>query len=241
MSRNARSGAPKNAARKPSDGKTGSGKPSAGKPDASKTGAGKTGPGKAAQRKPAARKNALTEKQTPWGTIGFFSVIGVVAALAIGFAFMQARSSADGPKIAGMVSKDETNRDHVSTSVKYDTNPPIGGAHDPLWQNCGVYTSALRNENAVHALEHGAVWITYRPDLPKDQVVKLSAKVGATAYTLLSPYPGLDAPIALSAWGKQLKVQNADDKRVDEFLRAFVQGPQTQEPGAACTGGKATP
>ncbi|MFC5186514.1 DUF3105 domain-containing protein [Actinomadura harenae] len=228
MSKNARSGAPKNSPRQ--------GKPAAGKTTGSKTGADKS-----ASQKPPARKNALTERQTPWGTITFFTVIGLVAAVAIGFAFMQTRSSADGPKIAGLVTKDETNRDHVTTPVKYDTNPPIGGAHDPLWQNCGVYTSALRNENAVHALEHGAVWITYRPDLPTDQVVKLSAKVGATAYTLLSPYPGLDSPIALSAWGKQLKVQSAGDPRVDEFLRAFVRGPQTPEPGAACTGGKATP
>ncbi|RFU39141.1 DUF3105 domain-containing protein [Actinomadura logoneensis] len=204
-------------------------------------GSGRPAGGGSAPRKPAPRKNALTERQTPWGAIAFFTVIGLVAAVAIGFAFLQARSSGDGAKIAGLVSKEETNRDHVQTSVKYDTTPPIGGAHDPLWQNCGVYTAALRNENAVHALEHGAVWITYRPDLPTDQVVKLSAKVGATPYTLLSPYPGLDAPLVLSAWGKQLKVQSADDGRVDAFLKAFVRGPQTPEPGAACTGGKATP
>ncbi|WP_084338314.1 DUF3105 domain-containing protein [Actinomadura oligospora] len=233
MSENARPNAPKNTPNK--------GKPAAGKATAAKSAAAKPASGKSGGKKPPQRKNALTERQTPWGTIAFFTVIGLVAAVAIGFAFTQARSSADGAKIAGLVSKEETNRDHVQTSVKYDSTPPMGGAHDPLWQNCGVYTSALRNENAVHALEHGAVWITYRPDLPKDQVVKLSAKVGATAYTLLSPYPGLDTPVALSAWGKQLKVQSANDKRVDEFLRAFVQGPQTQEPGAACTGGKATP
>ncbi|MFC4913561.1 DUF3105 domain-containing protein [Actinomadura gamaensis] len=216
MPKNSRSGVPGN----------GSSKPSASR---------KSGPGR-----PAPRKNALTEKQTPWGTIAFFSVIGLVAAVAIGFAFMQTRSSADGAEIKGLVSKDEPGREHVATSVTYDANPPMGGNHDPVWQNCGVYTSPLRNENAVHSLEHGAVWITYRPDLPKDQVVKLSAKVGATAYTLLSPYPGLDAPIALSAWGKQVKVQDAGDERVDQFLRAFVRGPQTPEPGAPCTGGKAT-
>ncbi|MEV5575889.1 DUF3105 domain-containing protein [Spirillospora sp. NPDC052269] len=237
MSKNARSNAPKNT---PNKGKPAAGKSATGKPSTGKSPAGKPSAGKSAAGKSAPRKNALTERQTPWGTIAFFTVIGLVVAVAIGFAFNQNRSSAAGAKIEGLVSKEEKNRDHVKTPVKYDTNPPIGGAHDPLWQNCGVYTSALRNENAVHSLEHGAVWITYRPDLPQDQVVKLSAKVGATAYTLLSPYPGLDAPVVLSAWGKQLKVQSANDERVDEFLRAFVQGPQTQEPGAACSGGKAT-
>ena len=49
--------------------------------------------------------------------------------------------------------------------VAYRYSPPIGGRHDAVWATCTgvVYPRALRNENAVHALEHGAVWITYRP------------------------------------------------------------------------------
>ncbi|MGK5557449.1 DUF3105 domain-containing protein [Actinomadura kijaniata] len=198
-------------------------------------------------RRPAARngrpaRNALNQRHVPWGGIAFFTVIGLVAAVAITFAFLQSRPSSGGP-IAGLVEKGDLSRDHTQNAVAYDTTPPMGGAHDPMWQNCDarVYDRPLRNENAVHSLEHGAVWITYRPGLAADQVERLATKVRTTDYTLMSPYPGLDAPIALSAWGRQVKVQDAADPRVDAFLRAYVKGPQTPEPGAACTGAKDQP
>ncbi|MFI0487171.1 DUF3105 domain-containing protein [Actinomadura sp. 9N215] len=190
-------------------------------------------------------KNALTQRETPWGAIAFFTLIGVVAAVAIGYAFMQSRPSSaeDSASIAGMVTKDGLGRDHTAGNVDYATDPPMGGNHDSAWQNCNgrVYDAPLRNENAVHSLEHGAVWITYRPGLAAAQLDVLKGKVTGADYTFMSPYPSLDTPIALSAWGRQVKLQDASDPRVDEFLRAFVKGPQTPEPGAPCDGAKDTP
>lgn len=193
-----------------------------------------------------ARKNALTQPAVPWGAIAFFTVIGLVAVVAVVVTFMATRSSssADGSaSIDGMVTKDDLARDHTEGTVDYAADPPMGGDHNPAWQNCNgrVYDAPLRNEHAVHSLEHGAVWITYRPGLAAGQLDELKAKVTATDYTFLSPYPSLDAPIALSAWGRQVKVQDAADPRVDQFLRAFVKGPQTPEPGAPCDGAKDNP
>ncbi len=58
---------------------------------------------------------------------------------------------------------------------------------------------------------------------------------------LASPYEGLDAPVVASAWGKQLRLEGANDPGLERFVRAYHQGPQTPEPGAACTGGTADP
>ncbi|TDD69047.1 DUF3105 domain-containing protein [Actinomadura rubrisoli] len=199
---------------------------------------------KNARGQSARKQNALTQRQVPWGGIAFFTVIGLVAVVAVSYAFLQSRSTASaGSSIAGLVEKDGLGRDHTSSAVTYATNPPMGGNHDPMWQNCDahVYDQPLRNENAVHSLEHGAVWIAYRPGLAADQVTRLAAKVTATDYSFMSPYPSLDAPIVLTAWGRQVKVQDAGDQRVEAFLRAFVKGPQTPEPGAACDGAKNTP
>ncbi|WP_194922430.1 DUF3105 domain-containing protein, partial [Catenulispora rubra] len=59
--------------------------------------------------------------------------------------------------IAGVKSFSGLSRNHVTTPVTYPQTPPVGGDHAPVWLNCGVYTAPVANENAVHAMEHGAV------------------------------------------------------------------------------------
>jgi hypothetical protein len=89
----------------------------------------------------------------------------------------------------------------------------------------------------VHSLEHGTVWITYRPDLPADQVAKLKEKVQGQEKMMLSPYDGLDKPISLQAWGFQLKVDNADDSRIDEFIKTLRVNASIEGPNANCAQG----
>jgi Protein of unknown function (DUF3105) len=130
---------------------------------------------------------------------------------------------------------------HTEGNVDYAQSPPVGGPHNPVWQNCGFYGQPVRDENAVHSLEHGAVWITYRPDLPHNQIERLRDLARSQTYILVSPYPGLDYPVVASAWGKQLTLKSAEDPALERFIGAFRQGPQTPEPGAACTGGVGHP
>ncbi|MFE9253772.1 DUF3105 domain-containing protein [Streptomyces sp. NPDC006879] len=132
-------------------------------------------------------------------------------------------------------------RNHVTTAVTYPMKPPVGGDHNPVWMNCDgeVYAKPVPEVNAVHSLEHGAVWVTYSDKASKDEVEKLKGKVEKTPFTLMSPVPDQSGAIMLSAWGKQVTVDRAGDPRVDQFLTKYVQGPQTPEPGAACTGGLA--
>lgn len=130
---------------------------------------------------------------------------------------------------------------HVETPVKYEMTPPVGGDHHPRWMNCDgdVYTNPIPEVNAVHSLEHGAVWVTYNDKAPKADVDKLAAKVAKTPFTLMSPVKEQSGAIMLSAWGKQLTVDKADDARVAAFLTRYIQGPQTPEPTAPCTNGLA--
>jgi hypothetical protein len=130
-------------------------------------------------------------------------------------------------------------RNHVAKKVTYPVEPPVGGDHNQVWMNCDgdVYSKPLNNENAVHSLEHGAVWVTYSDKAPKADVEKLAAKVKKTPYSLMSPDDKQEDPIVLSAWGHQRTVTGADDPNVDTFFEKFVQGEQTPEPGAACTNG----
>ncbi|MFF3401561.1 DUF3105 domain-containing protein [Streptomyces sp. NPDC002659] len=130
-------------------------------------------------------------------------------------------------------------RTHVTKTVTYPMKPPVGGDHNQVWMNCNgdVYKEPVPDMNAVHSLEHGAVWVTYNDKASAGDVSKLSEKVKKTPYTLMSPFKGQAGPIMLSAWGKQLTVDSASDPRVSQFFTKYVQGAQTPEPGAACTNG----
>ena len=128
---------------------------------------------------------------------------------------------------------------HTQSDVDYEQTPPVGGEHNDVWQNEGFYEEPVRDENAVHTLEHGAVWITYSPDLPQDQKDQIRDLVEGQTCMLASPHPDLPAPIVASAWGKQLTLESADDPALEQFVRAYRLGPQTPEVGAACTGGTA--
>jgi hypothetical protein len=134
-----------------------------------------------------------------------------------------------------------TDRDHVQGDLDYPQSPPIGGNHNPAWQNCGVYRQPVADENAVHTLEHGAVWITYEPDLDAGQIATLEALADGQTHVLVTPYPGLTQPVVATAWGVQQGYDSADDPGITEFIRAFQEGPQTPEPGAPCTSGVGTP
>ena len=140
------------------------------------------------------------------------------------------------PTIPGVQTFGGLGRNHVEGTVHYAQVPPVGGDHAPIWQSCGFYTMPIQTERGVHSMEHGAVWITYRPGLPAAQIAALQAFVG-NPFVLVTPWPGLRAPVVLSAWGLQLAVDDAKDSRVAQFVGAYAHGPQTPEIGVQCLGG----
>ena len=90
-------------------------------------------------------------------------------------------------------------------------------------------------------MEHGAVWITYRTDLQPTQTNRLRQLAVGQTHVLASQYPDLPAPVVVSAWGRQLKLDSVEDPRLEQFVQVFRQGPTTPEPGAPCGGGVGAP
>lgn len=169
-----------------------------------------------------------------WG-IGGLVIVVLVALVTVYVINDRASKSLD-----GVVSYDYKGSDHSWEKVDYTETPPVGGRHNYIWQNCGIYDKPIHSEHAVHSLEHGAVWITYQPDLPQAEVDKLKTLASAD-YMLLSPYPGLPAKIVVSSWNHQLKVDSADDPRLPAYIKKYKQNPTyTPEFGAACSNGIGT-
>ncbi|MFV0138079.1 DUF3105 domain-containing protein [Streptomyces sp. HMX87] len=151
----------------------------------------------------------------------------------------RAKEAAKAAPVKGVKTWENLSQNHVQTKVAYPMSPAAGGDHHPVWAACDakVYTKEIKQENAVHSLEHGAVWITYNDKAAKTDIESLGDRVSKTPYTFLSPYKDQSSPITLTAWGVQLEVDKASDTRVDQFLDKYVQGEQTPEKGATCSGG----
>lgn len=131
--------------------------------------------------------------------------------------------------------------EHVEDDIHEEGEVPAGGAHSPVWQNCGFYDTPIRSENAVHSLEHGAAWITYDPSLASDDIDRLRGFSDPQEKVLISPVPGQEAPVIATAWGWQLSLDDASDPRLEQFVNEFAGSREAPEPGGRCSGGVGEP
>ena len=139
--------------------------------------------------------------------------------------------------IDGVVAYDITDNSHVEGAVEYDQSPPVGGPHNPVWANCKFYDVEIPNENVVHSLEHGSVWITYTDAADEATLATIQDLVGQSDHLIASLYPDQDSPIVLTAWNRQLALDSIDDPRVQEFIDTYLLADTSPEPGATCSGG----
>jgi hypothetical protein len=213
--------------------------------------------GKTSKAARSTRSRTVQRRSIPWGMIAAVLVVVLFGVTVFGYAWMrneenQARADALAPFTPTAENQDPSTRipgvlvfqfeggQHVEPNVQvaYTHSPPVGGTHDFSWAACNgvVYSEAVRNENMVHSLEHGAVWIAYNPDqISGVGLDTLRQKVESQPYTMMSPYPGLDQPIALQSWGHQLKLADPNDARIDQFIAALrINQYQHPEPNASC-------
>jgi hypothetical protein len=206
--------------------------------------------GKSSKAVRNARSVVTSTKPKPWGTVAAVLAVLVFAGGIFYYLFTRyedqrayspsANNRDPSAKIEGVVKEIYANRGHIGPDkrVAYDHSPPFGGPHDATWAACNgvVYETAVRNENMVHALEHGAVWISYNPDKVSGPALQsLRDRVQGQNHLMLSPYPGLDSPISLQSWEHQLKLTDPADKRIDQFIQSLRLNQYTYpEIGASC-------
>jgi hypothetical protein len=168
------------------------------------------------------------------GTIIAVGVIGLVALL-----YLNLREPGE---ITGIVRYPGLSTAHDDTYVQEaGDRPPAGGIHTGAWQNCGVYREPIHTGHALHSLEHGAVWITYNDSLSESGIATLEGHARGQTHILVSPYPSQVSPVVLTAWGLQLEVGSATDRRIADFIARYQRGPQTPERGGSCAGGVGEP
>lgn len=104
----------------------------------------------------------------------------------------------------------------------YNSDPPTSGPHYPTPANKGVHDSPLPDEILIHNLEHGYIWVAYKPDISQEIKDKLKKFVEDDDWKMvMAPRPQNDAPIALMAWGRHLKLEDFDEDQIKKFRNAY--------------------
>lgn len=173
------------------------------------------------------------------GPVIALAAIGVAIVIALAVAVPMLVAEEAPPDLSAVRVYEDLPMTHTRDDVDYPQSPPVGGEHDPAWLDCGVYDEPVREENAVHDLEHGTVWISYHPDLSEGDVAELVDLLPQNG--ILAPYPDLDAPVVVTVWGRQLALTGADDPRLPLFIREYGGGETAPEPFASCAGGVPDP
>jgi hypothetical protein len=193
----------------------------------------------------AARSGSRKRRLQVGGAVALgVAVIAVIAIVAL------AGGGKDTPSSTGLVadakaagctfnSYKSEGRNHTSGKVKYKTNPPTSGSHNPVPAQDGIYAPGNEPapENWVHSLEHGRVLFQYKPGTPAADVAKLRSLAeeklnGTAAYHVLMFQNNTNMPsqFALVAWTKSLtcdKLTSQSENVMRDFRKTFTdKGPE---------------
>lgn len=132
----------------------------------------------------------------------------------------------------------DNGRQHVQSKDYGGEEPPTSGDHaEPLaWQ---VYDQEIPDANVIHNMEHGGVYISYRPDLPKEQIDKIKSLFSkpysnssfSPIKAVVAPRANNKAPIVMSSWTRSQSFESFDEARMIEYYLANIG--KSPEPGAS--------
>lgn len=110
--------------------------------------------------------------------------------------------------------------DHVNQGdVMNEPDPPAGGPMYEQTAGGGIKTTQASAGELNHSLEHGAVVVFYREGLSEPDRKKIEeAFVNASGSKIMTPWKGLDVPVALTSWGRILKLKTVDPKIIQQFI-----------------------
>ena len=120
-------------------------------------------------------------------------------------------------------------REHVSAQapVAYETNPPTSGDHLAEAEKWGVYDKEVSEKEAVHSLEHGGIWITYK-DIDEESI-RILTEIGKenSGSTVISPRSANDVKIAVVSWGRMMTLDTVDKALIQKYIDTYKnQGPE---------------
>ncbi len=153
--------------------------------------------------------------------ISFWTIVLlIIGSLGYGVVYLAARPEKPIPGIAFPI----LGREHIPVGTyhsEYNSNPPTSGSHYAKEAAWGVYQNELPDEQLIHNLEHGGIWISYKPDI--DQEIKTELESIGNRYkksVIVAPRVKNDSMIALASWGRLEKLDTFDEVEIINFIDA---------------------
>lgn len=117
-------------------------------------------------------------------------------------------------------SQGQTHIEIGATHPTYNSNPPSSGHHYAKPADWGVYQTELPDEQLVHNLEHGGIWISYK-DIDAETKSKIEdfAKQHPNKM-IVTPRAKNDKKIALASWTRLLTLDAFDEATASAFVSA---------------------
>ncbi len=150
--------------------------------------------------------------------------IGIVAVLIIAAIVWPAVRSATQPLLGEEITDEEMGPAvHAAAAIPIrDGDPLPGGTHNSLPQSPDFYEAQIQDGAAIHALEHGLIWIAYQPDLvtPQDLEVLRGVQDRFSRDVIVSPRPQNESAVTALSWGRILRLDFADNDLLRDFVRS---------------------
>ena len=166
----------------------------------------------------------------------FMSIVAILIFGTIGFIVVYKKD--EPPTVRPGIAQTDNGRKHVSENAKQygGKEPPTSGDHSsPVpWQ---AYNQEIPDINVIHNMEHGGVFISYRPDLPADQISKIKAlfskpfsrKDFSPTKAVVAPRTANGSPIIMSSWNRNMKLGSFDEeKMIEYYLRNVGKAPEAR-------------
>ncbi len=160
------------------------------------------------------------QQKTRWvKKVGFWVItIFIIGSMGYGIVYLATRPEKPAPGIVFPI----LGREHIPVGTfhpEYNSNPPTSGSHYAKEAEWGVYQNELPDEQLIHNLEHGGIWISYKPDIDPAIKVKLES-IGNNnrGSVVVAPRAKNDSMIAVASWGRLEKLDNFNEVEIINFI-----------------------
>ena len=180
-----------------------------------------------------AQRKKLRSHKVKYLIVAALLIVGVAGLAALGLWFIAQRVVPEGPDDS--VSYPIQGTEHIaegSSHPPYNSNPPSSGWHYANPALVGFYDVSEKqptDEQIIHDLEHGDIWIAYHTRIP--EAARGDLKQFDSGKVIITPREANDTDIALVAWGRvdafNLDGGVFDTQRIENFIKRYTnRGPE---------------